>query len=59
MIDDSLRRAALERRVKVNLLASHWNHTRPDMVHWLKSLEVLSMKFPTVKIETVSAKYLL
>lgn len=38
-IDDALRRAAVERKVQIRLLASHWNHTRPSMKIFLKSLE--------------------
>ncbi|RXG59183.1 Phospholipase D3 [Armadillidium vulgare] len=53
IIDDELRRAALNKRVKVKLLASHWNHTREDMVRWLKSLQDLSGKnWPSISIET-------
>lgn len=53
-IDLELRRAALERRVEVRLLASHWNHTREDMVRWLRSLQDLSgSSYPPVNIEVV------
>ncbi|KAL7646357.1 UNVERIFIED_CONTAM: hypothetical protein RMT77_003267 [Armadillidium vulgare] len=53
IIDDELRRAALNKRVKVKLLASHWNHTREDMLRWLKSLQDLSGKnWPSISIET-------
>ncbi|KAB7499484.1 Phospholipase D3 [Armadillidium nasatum] len=57
VIDDELRRASLNKRVKVKLLASHWNHTRADMVRWLKSLQDLSGKnWPSISIETVRYK---
>ena len=42
VIDDALRRAALERGVHVRLLGSHWNHTRSSMALFLKSLSALS-----------------
>lgn len=41
LIDDALRRAAVERKVRVRLLASHWNHTRSSMPLFLKSLSAL------------------
>lgn len=42
VIDDALRRAMIERKVQVRLLASHWDHTRPTMVLFLKSLMELN-----------------
>ena len=33
-IDDALREAAISRGVKVRLLASHWDHTRPAMIRY-------------------------
>ena len=42
VIDDALRRAAFDRKVKVRLLASLWNHTRPDMKYYLQSLAALN-----------------
>ena len=42
VIDDALRRAAFDRKVKVRLLASLWNHTRPDMKFYLQSLAALN-----------------
>lgn len=41
VIDDALRRAAIERKVRVELLMSEWAHTRPSMVKYLKSLQDL------------------
>ena len=41
-IDDALRAAAVNRGVKMRLLASHWNHTRPAMVRFLSSLQDIS-----------------
>lgn len=40
-IDDALRAAAFNRKVKVKLLASYWNHTWDDMFMFLRSLDDL------------------
>ena len=50
-IDDALRAAALERGVRVRLLASHWDHTRPAMVRFLRSLADLDGDNPRVDIQ--------
>ena len=42
VIDDALRRAAIERGVEVKLLLSNWTSTRPQMKDYLKSLTDLS-----------------
>ena len=42
MIDDALRRAAFDRKVRVRLMASEWNHTRTDMKNYLRSLVALN-----------------
>jgi len=42
VIDDALRKAAIERRVNIKLLASHWNHTRSSMPIYLRSLAALN-----------------
>lgn len=53
IIDDALKKAALERGVHVRLLGSHWNHTRPSMPYFLKSLSALSdLKILKGSIET-------
>lgn len=41
-IDDALRRAAFDRKVRVRLLASEWESTRPDMKLYLRSLAALN-----------------
>ena len=38
VIDDALRKASLERGVRVRILASLWNNTKPDMIRFLRSL---------------------
>lgn len=51
VIDDAFRRAAFNRRVKVHLLMSHWQHTWDDMKIYLKSLNDLWFKsYPEVDI---------
>eukprot|EP00094_Tigriopus_californicus_P006032 TCALIF_05810-PB protein Name:"Similar to PLD3 Phospholipase D3 (Pongo abelii)" AED:0.45 eAED:0.45 QI:0/0.71/0.62/0.87/0.28/0.25/8/155/491 len=42
IIDDRLRKAAIERSVEVRLLLSHWDHTRPDMKAYILSLMALN-----------------
>ena len=50
-IDDALRAAAINRGVKVRLLASHWNHTRPAMLNFLKSLQDIAGDKPRVDVQ--------
>ncbi|XP_076054743.1 5'-3' exonuclease PLD3-like isoform X2 [Oratosquilla oratoria] len=52
VIDNALRAAAIERKVHVRLLASHWNHTRSDMKFFMKSLQDLTGSLPRLTIET-------
>ena len=54
MIDDALRRAAVDRGVSVRLLASVWNHTHGDMYNGLRSLQALDLVRENVHIEVVS-----
>ena len=50
-IDDALRAAAINRGVKVRLLASQWNHTRPAMLNYLASLQDISGDKPRVDVQ--------
>merc|ERR1711872_641422 len=43
--------AAISRGVKVRLLASHWDHTRPAMIRYASSLDALSGDNPHVDIQ--------
>ncbi|XP_063850084.1 5'-3' exonuclease PLD3-like isoform X3 [Scylla paramamosain] len=52
LIDNALRRAAIERRVRVRLLASHWSHSRPDLPLFLHSLSALTTNSTSVDIQT-------
>uniref|UniRef100_A0A224XGI0 Putative Phospholipase D3 n=2 Tax=Megacormus gertschi TaxID=1843536 RepID=A0A224XGI0_9SCOR len=42
VIDDALREAAVTRGIKIKVLASHWQHTRPIMLSFLRSLQALN-----------------
>ena len=42
VIDDALRKAAFDRKVKVRVMASLWKHTRRDMMFYLRSLASLN-----------------
>ena len=59
VIDDRLRRAAYERGVSVRVMASHWNHTRPDMADWLLSLQALSSPRTRMDLQAVSCMKIL
>jgi len=50
-IDDALRRAAINRGVRVRLLTSQWAHTRPAIARFLRSLADLSGSNPKVDIQ--------
>ena len=52
MIDDALRKAAIERKIHVKVMASWWNHSRSDLPDFLKSLSALSSN--RVDIQVVS-----
>ena len=56
MIDDALRKASLERGVRVRVLASLWNHTKHDMVIFLRSLSDVSGAMKA-DVEVVSASH--
>lgn len=42
VIDDALRKVSLEKGINVRLLISKWNHTKPDMFKYLRSLADIS-----------------
>ena len=52
-IDDALRAAAIERGIRVCVLASWWNHSRADMAFYLKSLADLG-NIHKVDVQVVS-----
>lgn len=51
VIDDQIRKIAIERGVHVRLLASHWNHTLPTMPYYLNSLAALNNTYAPISIE--------
>lgn len=54
IIDDALKTVALEHRVKVKMLISWWNHSRPAEDKFLRSLAAISGSYPRVSFEVVS-----
>ncbi|XP_077530171.1 5'-3' exonuclease PLD3-like [Haemaphysalis longicornis] len=56
-IDNALRSAAIKRRIEVHLLVSHWNHTHPTMINYLRSLSEIRSRYVNihVKLFTVPA----
>ncbi|ENN72293.1 hypothetical protein YQE_11036, partial [Dendroctonus ponderosae] len=51
VIDDALKKAAIENQVKVKLLISKWNHSRSAEDYFLKSLADVNQAYPGVSIE--------
>ncbi|CAG4935737.1 unnamed protein product [Parnassius apollo] len=50
-IDDAIRAAALEHKVKVRMLISWWKHSQPEEDYFLRSLTALSQSYPRVDIQ--------
>jgi len=50
IIDDAIRKAAIERGVEVRMLISHWDHTRPNIKNYLKSLQDLTGAYKNTAI---------
>lgn len=42
VFDDALRKAAIEKRISVKILAAYWKNTHPTMIYFLKSLAILN-----------------
>lgn len=53
VIDDALKTAAIENKIKVKLLISWWNHSRPSEDYFLRSLASVDKAYPRVSIEVV------
>ncbi|XP_053695088.1 5'-3' exonuclease PLD3-like [Sabethes cyaneus] len=51
VIDNALRRAAIERKVSVRLLISYWKHSRQSEAYFLNSIQALSGAIAGVTIE--------
>jgi phospholipase D3/4 len=52
-IDDALKTAAIEHHVRVRMLISWWNHSRPSEDNFLKSIASISQAYPRVSVEVV------
>ncbi|CAG9134872.1 unnamed protein product [Plutella xylostella] len=50
-IDDAIRKAALENRVKVKLLISWWQHSAASEDYFLRSLAALAGAYPRVDVQ--------
>ncbi|EDS44913.1 phospholipase D3 [Culex quinquefasciatus] len=51
IIDDALRRAAIDRKISIRLLISLWAHSRSSEQRFLDSLQVISNSLPGVSID--------
>lgn len=51
VIDDALKTAAIEHRVKVKLLISKWNHSMPSEDYFLRSMASIDKSYPGVSVE--------
>lgn len=51
LIDDALRAAAIDRKIKIKLLISWWKHSNPTEDYFLRSLQSLSHALPGVDIQ--------
>ncbi|XP_005179157.1 5'-3' exonuclease PLD3 [Musca domestica] len=51
VIDDALRSAAIDRKIKIKLLISWWKHSNPSEDNFLRSLQSLSQAMPHVDIQ--------
>lgn len=54
VIDDALKKAAIERKVKVKLLISWWTHSRKSESYFLDSLMAISNTYEGYSIEVVN-----
>ncbi|XP_066259189.1 5'-3' exonuclease PLD3-like isoform X1 [Euwallacea similis] len=51
IIDNAIRTVAIEHKVKVKLLISKWNHSRPAEDNFLRSIQDVNQAYPGVSIE--------
>ena len=56
-IDNALRKAAIERKIKIRLLMAKWDSTRGNAIQFLSSLQDLNSTYSGVDIEVVGLKY--
>ncbi|XP_018571757.1 phospholipase D3 isoform X2 [Anoplophora glabripennis] len=51
VIDDAIKTAAINHKVKIKMLISWWNHSRPSEDYFLRSLATVNKAYPGVSIE--------
>ncbi|XP_077531548.1 5'-3' exonuclease PLD3-like [Haemaphysalis longicornis] len=51
VLDNALRRAAIDRRVRVRLLLSKWNYTKPVTWNFAKSLAALNSTYISIEVK--------
>lgn len=51
LIDDALRRVLVVKHLQVRILASYWNHTRPTMFSFLRSLNALNSDLFDIEVK--------
>ncbi|XP_015908703.1 5'-3' exonuclease PLD3 isoform X2 [Parasteatoda tepidariorum] len=51
VIDDAIRRVTVVKRLQVRILASYWNHTKPTMMSFLRSLNSLNSDLFDIEIK--------
>lgn len=53
-IDDAIRKVAIEDGVKIKMLISWWNHSKPSEDFFLRSLTALNNSYPGVDVQVVN-----
>ncbi|KAH6924678.1 hypothetical protein HPB50_021819 [Hyalomma asiaticum] len=53
VIDDALRRAAVENGIRVRLLVSKWNNTKPAMWNFVESLAALNTSGISIEVKAI------
>ncbi|KAL3275134.1 hypothetical protein HHI36_019904 [Cryptolaemus montrouzieri] len=51
IIDDAIKSAAIDRKIKIKMLISYWNNSRPSEDNFLRSLTSIEGSYPGVSIE--------
>ncbi|KFM65948.1 Phospholipase D3, partial [Stegodyphus mimosarum] len=51
LIDDALRKVTVVKRLQVRILASYWNHTKPSMMSFLRSLNALNSDLFDIEVK--------
>lgn len=56
-IEDAIKIAAIDHKVKIRMLISWWNHSRPSEDYFLRSLATINKAYPGVSVEVVSENF--